>query len=121
MQVTFTSVDDQMNRVQFSTPVEQLTNGYQFKDESMDQTMLTVLIEEDCIHFIRTGQVDMTIVFDRMTTTIGSYKNTEGLEFQFLIHCKRLLISSKQIIIHYDMILDEKTKSKHKISLHFKG
>lgn len=119
MQVTFTSVDDQMNRVQFHSPVEQLAQGYRFKDGSMEETMLTVLIEQDRLHFIRTGQAQMDIIFDRMTTTVGSYKNQDGLEFQFLVVCKRLYISLKQIIIHYEMILDEQTKSKHKISLLF--
>lgn len=118
MQVTFSSMDDQMNRVQFSSNLEQLDNHYWFEDKSIPNTMIHLWIEENLIHLKRTGQTVMDMLFDPTEETLGSYQNDLGLAFEFIIHCTNLTISSKQIIIHYEMKQDEFI-SKHKISFVF--
>lgn len=118
MQVTFSSIDDQLNRVQFSSEVKLVDHHYCFEDKSSANTMIHLWIETHCIHLKRTGQVVMDMLFDPEKETLGTYQNEMGLELEFVIRCIKLSISPKQIMIQYEMKQDS-FLSKHKISFLF--
>ncbi len=119
MQVTFSSIDDQLNKIEFTSNLEQLEHHYWFEDKSMPNTMIHLWIEGNCIFLKRTGQTLMNMVFDPTEETLADYKSNIGLSFEFIIHCTKLSISSKQIIIHYEMKQDDDFISKHQISFVF--
>lgn len=119
MQVTFTSLDEEMNRIQYEASVKQEENYFIFEDKSVSDTQVKLLIESEVVHLIRFGQVQMEMIFDPKKKTMGHYQNEMGLEFQFMIVCTKLSISKDCVIIHYQMILDETIKTKHKITLLF--
>ncbi|MDE5566542.1 MAG: DUF1934 domain-containing protein [Anaeroplasmataceae bacterium] len=119
MQVTFSSLDEEMNRIQYEASVKQEENYLIFEDKSVPNTWVKILIESEVIHLVRYGQVQMEMTFDPTKKTIGHYQNEMGLDFNFMIDCSKLSISKEHITIHYQMILDETIKTKHKISLLF--
>ncbi len=119
MQVTFSSIDDQLNKVRFETDVVIKDNTYYFKDKSTENTDIELTIYQNEVHFKRIGQTQMKLILIENRRTIGHYKNEMGLDFSFYIDCKQLTISKEQIKIQYEMILDKQIKSLHKILLIF--
>lgn len=119
MQVLFSSIDDQLNRVRFETDVVVKDHTYYFKDKSTEQTEIELTVYQNEVHFNRTGQIQMKLILIENKKTLGYYKNNMGLEFSFYVDCKQLIISKEQIKIQYEMILDKQTKTLHKILLIF--
>ncbi len=118
MKVVFSSLDDQMNRINFTSEVQQLGNQYLFEDKSLQNTTIQLRVEDDCVHLKRSGQTVMDILFDPTEETLGSYQNEMGLAFEFVIHCTKLSITPKRIMIRYEMKQDM-LLSKHQISFVF--
>ncbi len=119
MQVLFSSMDDQLNKIRFETDVVVKDNTYYFKDKSTEHTEIELTIHQNEVHLNRVGQTQMKLIFIENRKTMGYYKNEMGLDFSFYIDCKQLTISKEQIKIQYEMILDKQIKSLHKILLIF--
>lgn len=119
MKVSFLSLDDSNNKVNFTTEVVSRDNLYMFNDLSTTNTQIEIEVLDDSLRLIRTGDITMNMLFDLHNQTRGSYKNNEGLEFVFEVLTTRLEITSNKIRIDYEMIMEKETLSKHKISLLF--
>lgn len=119
MKVSFLSMDDNDNKVSFTTDVIKKDNRYLFNDLSTTNTQIEMEILGNNIRLVRTGDITMYMLFDSNFQTSGSYKNTEGLSFDFEIKTTRLDILSNKIRIDYDMIIENETLSSHKLSLLF--
>lgn len=117
MKISFLSMDDQKNKVYFVTEASYEGNAFIFADKSCRDTWIRMIIEENGIHLIRTGSIQMEMTFHLECLTAGYYKNEEGLEFDFSIECKKLSIQKKRISIQYDMLLEEKKVSSHNLSM----
>ena len=46
-------------------------------------------------------------------STQGIYKNKDGLEFDFEVHTKSLIIEKNKLKVSYDMVMDEDILSSH--------
>ena len=119
MKVSFLSMDDNDNKVSFVTDVIKKDNRYLFNDLSTTNTQIEIEILGSNIRLVRTGDITMYMLFDVNFYTSGSYRNSEGLSFDFDIKTTRLDILSNKIRIDYDMILEKEILSSHKISLLF--
>lgn len=119
MKVSFLSMDNNENKVNFTTEVEKKDNIFIFNDLSTTNTTIEIEILNKNVRLTRTGDTTMYILFDLNYITSGSYKNSLGLAFEFDIKTTRLDILSNKIRIDYDMIIDKETLSSHKISLLF--
>lgn len=115
MEITFYSLDDENNKVFFKSKGIKENNIISFIDKSNDNT--TILLEQNTssIIFYRKGDIDMKMILEKNIINSCYYKNQNGLEFDFKVYCKELIIKEKRIDIEYDMILDEDIISSHKI------
>lgn len=119
MKVAFLSIDDEGNKVHFTSQYNLKNNKIVFDDQSSDNTIIELENLKDKLIFKRIGTVNMQMTFQNQTTTEGFYANDLGLEFKFLVFCHNLTKTDKRIVIDYDLILGEEDKHRHKISLLF--
>ena len=119
MKVAFLSIDEDGNKVHFTSQCETNENKIVFADQSSDKTIIEIENLKDKLIFKRIGTINMQMSFQNQKTTEGFYANDLGLEFKFLIYCHKLTKNDKRIVIDYDLILNEEEKHRHKISLLF--
>lgn len=119
MKVSFISIDEEKNKVNFSAEVEKVDNIYKFKDGSCENTFIELEVLGQCIRLTRTGDINMYMLFDLNNITSGSYENNEGLEFDFEVKTTKIEVSKSKIRIDYSMIMEKETLSSHKLSLLF--
>ena len=119
MKVSFISVDDEKNKINFSTGVIYNDNKYTFVDQTTPNTTIEIEVLGECIRLTRTGDTTMYMLYDLANITSGSYENVEGLEFNFEIKTTKLEIQKTKIRIDYSMIMDKQVLSSHKLSLLF--
>ena len=115
MEVFFYSLDNENNKVSYKSNAE-LSNGkLVFIDKSIESTTIHLSIMKDKLELQRIGNTNTDLVFIENKTTKAHYKNIDGLEFDFLVKCNKLITSLNRIDIEYDMILDNELLSSHKI------
>ena len=119
MKVSFISIDDEKNKISFSTETIKSDNRYTFQDKTSQNTMIEIEVLEPCVRLTRTGDISMYMLFDLNNITSGSYENKEGLEFEFEIKTDKLEVQNSKIRIDYSMIMDNQVLSSHKLSLLF--
>ena len=119
MKVSFISIDDEKNKINFTTDVIYIDNKYTFTDKTTENTVIEIEVLGECIRLTRTGDVSMYMLYDLNNITSGSYENKEGLEFSFEIQTTKLEIQNSKIRIDYSMIMDKQVMSSHKLSLLF--
>ena len=119
MKVSFISIDDENNKINFSTDVTLLDNKYTFIDKTTPNTNIEIEVLGECVRLTRTGDTTMYMLYDLKNITSGSYENVEGLEFSFEIKTTKLEIQKTKIRIDYSMIMDKQVLSSHKLSLLF--
>ena len=119
MKVSFISIDDEKNKINFSTEVIKIDNKYTFDDKTTKNTKIEIEVLGKCVRLIRTGDITMYMLYDLENITSGSYENSEGLEFNFEIKTTKIEIEKSKIRIDYSMIMDKQVLSSHKLSLLF--
>ena len=119
MKVSFISIDDENNRINFSTDVQVDGNKYSFIDKTTSNTNIEIEVIGENVRLTRTGDVTMYMLYDIKNITSGSYENNEGLEFNFEIKTTKLEVSKSRIRIDYSMLMEKEVLSSHKLSLLF--
>lgn len=115
MEVTFYSLDDENNKIFFKSKGTKEKNIISFADKSNENTTISLEILDSSITFYRKGNVDMKMILKKNKILDCYYKNQIGLEFNFKVNCKELIIKENRIDMEYDMILDNDIMSSHKI------
>ena len=120
MKVSFISIDDEKNKINFTSDVLYIDNIYRFNDGSTQNTTIELEIIGECVRLTRTGDINMYMLFDLNNITCGSYENNEGLEFDFEIKtCLEIILSNattnKEPIGQYALLL---LKAKNKFDLY---
>lgn len=110
-------MDEDGNKVHFESEAVINQEELAFVDKSCENTTIHFLFSDTKMVLQRDGDTQMEMVFDLQKRTNGFYENSEGLRFDFLVECTHLECTNQKITIHYTMILDKQTKTKHKISL----
>ena len=119
MNLTFYSKDSNDNKVLFTTSYIKDDNEVIFNDESVSNTTIYLIINNDSIIFKRKGSILMDITIKKDLTTKCHYENEMGLSFDFLVKTKSLLIREKRIEMEYSLFLDGDIISTHKITIIF--
>ncbi|MDE6660419.1 MAG: DUF1934 family protein [Anaeroplasmataceae bacterium] len=113
MLVSFLSIDNQKNKTSFQAEAVQKDNIIEFEDKSAANTHIKITILEDSFLLERIGFIEMQLYFCLDKPTQGKYKNKDGLEFDFDIHTKSLIIEKSKLKVSYDMVMDEDILSSH--------
>lgn len=93
-------------------------NTYSFKDLSIDNTNISFkLINNHEIVLNRNGKINQVIHFVLGERTSSFYSGEYGLEFNFNIVTKKILIETKKISVEYDMFIDNEYQDTIKIYL----
>ena len=119
MKVSFISIDDENNKINFSTEVTKVDNIYRFIDKTTNNTTIEIEVLGNSVRLTRIGDITMYMLYDINNITSGSYENVEGLEFNFEIKTTKLEVQNNKIRIDYSMIMDKQVMSSHKLSLLF--
>lgn len=115
MKVFFYSIDDEKNKINFNTEGFYENDYLVFSDKSIPNTKIYLKYENNTLIFKRFGFVNMNVRLHHQEKTNAWYKNDMGLEFNFITFTKVLNYKDNRIDIEYDMILDNKVYSTHKI------
>ena len=115
MRLSFHSISDNEDKIFYETSYVKEDNELVFLDKTCENTTNHLIFIDDKIKLVRTGEINMEMLFDLSKDTIGNYSNNMGLEFSFIIRCYNLKVTKNKILIEYNMILDEFTSSTHKI------
>lgn len=115
MIVSFNSLDEELNKVSFVSKAKRINDIIVFEDKSVNDTMINLKIRNNSIIIDRSGHVNLYMEFKENNIFKTKYKSNDGLEFDFEIFCNMLDIKQNRIDIEYDMILDDFTKTHHKI------
>lgn len=119
MILTFHSVDSNDNKIIYKTEYKKENNVIIFKDKSMENTEIHLIVDNDSIIFQRIGDNEMNLMLMYNQKTTGYYKNNMGLEFEFEAYTISLTITTKKISIEYTMFLEDNPISTHKIWILF--
>lgn len=88
----------------FKTTGELKDNRIIFSDDEKNKHF--IIIHKDHIEYHKRGSMNMKYVFDLKQTTIGTY-SIDGNNFKFVIETKELLKKENEIMIRYDLLLDD--------------
>ncbi|MDE6047614.1 MAG: DUF1934 domain-containing protein [Anaeroplasmataceae bacterium] len=113
MVVSFLSFDNEKNKTSFQTEAIQNGNIIRFEDKSSIGTQIQITLLEDSFVLDRFGLIEMHLHFCLDKFTKGTYKNTEGLEFDFWVQTSSLAIEKNKLKVNYDMKMDEEILSSH--------
>lgn len=115
MKVFFYSIDDDNNKIHFNADGFYEEDFLTFEDKSIPNTKIYLKQENNELIFKRLGFVEMNMRLKHQEKTKAKYKNDMGVEFDFETITKILSYKDNRIDIEYDMILDDKVYSTHKI------
>lgn len=111
MFVSFLSIDQEMNKTKFQSEATLNANEILFEDKSCLDTKIKLTILENSLILERFGFIDMRMQFCLDKHTYGTYKNKDGLEFDFEVFTKRLEINRTKIKVSYDMLVNKEVLS----------
>ncbi|MCM1130602.1 MAG: DUF1934 domain-containing protein [Roseburia sp.] len=107
MVVSFLSFDNEMNKTSFQSKAMQKGNEILFEDKSSIDTKIKITILENSLILERFGFIEMILHFCLDEYTRGTYRNKDGLEFDFEIYTKSLAIEKNKLKVSYDMLKDK--------------
>ncbi|MDE7263499.1 MAG: DUF1934 domain-containing protein [Anaeroplasmataceae bacterium] len=119
MIVSFLSFDDEKNKVFFQTEAIQKENEIWFEDKSCSNTKIKLTLLESSLVLERFGFIEMHLHFDLDKVTIGSFKNEDGVCFDFFVRTIDLSLGKNKFKVKYEMIMDDEILSCHSFQLTF--
>ncbi len=117
MIVSFISIDEDNNKIEYTSHANIDNNKIIFKDKSTNDTNIMIYQESDSLYLKRYGMVDMIMEYKLGYKTKGYYKNQDGIEFEFQIFTKYLEINADKCIVDYQMIVENDVVSKTSVIL----
>ena len=113
MVVSFLSFDNEKNKISFQAEAKQTEHTLEFEDKSTSNTQMRITVHKNSLIVERIGSINMYLHFCLDKSTLGTYKNQEGLEFSFEVHTKTLTIEKNKFKVSYDMVMEEDILSSH--------
>ena len=90
MKVSFISIDDEKNKINFTSDVLYIDNIYRFNDGSTQNTTIELEIIGECVRLTRTGDINMYMLFDNKLGNIQLPYNWERLFYCNFQHSFRI-------------------------------
>lgn len=91
-----------------------------FKDESMEDTKITITFLKSGISLKRDGKINMHQSFFLGEKTEGHYQSDLGVSFAMEAYTKELVIKPSSISLVYDSYIDEILQTTIKIAIKIK-
>jgi uncharacterized beta-barrel protein YwiB (DUF1934 family) len=98
---TMTSLD---SKARFNTTGEFKENRIIFNDDEGNRHF--IIMQSDSVEYHKRGSMNMKYVFSLKHSTNGTYE-IDGNKFLFTIKTKELKTNNNEIIIKYDLLLDD--------------
>ena len=118
MLIYFEMISENVN-INFKVFGKKEDNVLIFPDKSVPNTIMNVIIENNKIEIIRSGNVNMRQVFKLGTKIEGYYKTSDGIEFEIACYTKELSVTENSITILYEHYLEDKWQSSNKLKILF--
>ena len=99
MKISFLSIDNEKNRIFFSSEAVKSNDELAFVDGTTPNTTIHLITIDNKLKLIRDGSVKMEMIFIDKEKTKGTYRNEMGLEFEFDIFCHELIIEEQRYVI----------------------
>lgn len=115
MKITFHSINSENNKICFTSDGYYENDVLVFEDKSISNTKIYLNISSSFIEFQRKGEIEMYLKIIKNQKTAGYYKNSIGLDFEFEVNTKEVIIKNNKILLEYSLILDNEEISTHKI------
>lgn len=119
MIVSFVSIADENNKIEFTAKAEVRLDEIIFEDKSMSNTMISIKHENSSIILKRFGATNMLMEYRLGCLTSGYYRNNEGIDFEFEIYTRYLKVGNDKYSVSYDMIVENEIVSKISFELNF--
>ncbi len=101
IEFSMTSLD---SKASFTTTGEIKENRIIFNDNEENRHF--IIMHNDSIEYHKRGSMNMKYVFNLKHSTSGTYE-IDGNRFLFVIETKELIIEDNEIMITYDLLLDD--------------
>ena len=109
-----TSLD---SKVSFNTVGEIKENHIIFNDNEKNRHY--VIINSESIEYYKRGSMSMKYIFDLKHNTKGTYE-VDGNKFEFIIKTKILNIMDNELMIKYDLFLDNEIINKSTLLIKYR-
>lgn len=116
MRISFYSFSDD-EKVHFEAEGTIIDNVISFYDNTNVHTQYIIDKINNTIKINRTGSIKSSMFFEEGKINNSLYESSEGLNLEFLVHCKSVSIEKNKIMIEYSLILDENILNNYKIWL----
>ncbi len=107
-----TIVDDE--KIEYTTDLEALENGFSFVDKTLNN-LIYIYKEQDWIYLRRLGSVTQEMRFKEGVKSLTKYENNEGLALDLEIKTIKAKLTETGFFLHYNLLMDKKVISDHKI------
>lgn len=116
MKIKFYSISDGQTIKYETDAIDYNEDMYLFLDKSLPNTTLYLeKLNNDSLLFKRYGDTQMEIVFSKHNKSMGTYKNSMGLDFEFEAYTNDLIIYKDKISIDYEFYFDNIHQGNFKI------
>ncbi len=112
MIVSFISIDEDDNKIEYTSSADVINDKIIFMDKSTTNTNIMIYKKNDSLYLKRYGLIDMTMEYKLGNKTLGYYKNQDGIEFEFQTYTNYLEIKDDKYIVDYEMIVENDVVSK---------
>ena len=116
----FKSMDKEGNINSFETKCEYKNGLFIFNDLATENTIIYVTITDKSVTITRKGNTNMELLLSLDEKTLGNYKNSLGLEFEFIVKTNELVINNNQIYADYSLFVENDLVNQQKMWLLFK-
>ena len=118
MLVIFEMISENLN-INYKVFGKKEGNVLTFPDKTYPNTIMTVIMEEDCVEIKRSGNVVMNQRFKFNSKEEGFYKNDQGLEFKIASFTTEMTITINQIEVFYENYIEDQWQSSNKLKIIF--
>ena len=114
IEFSMTSLDSE---ARFNTTGEIKENRIIFNDNEENRHF--IIMHNDSIEYHKRGSMNMKYVFNLEHNTNGTYE-IDGSRFLFIIKTEELIIKDKEIMIKYDLLLDDEIVNKSTLIIKYR-
>ena len=113
MKLLFRSfVDDEKS--EYTTNLNVVDKGFSFQDKE-NNSLVYIFKDEDSLVLRRMGSITQELIFKEGQKTPTKYENIDGLCLDLEISTIAAKLTETGFFLHYDLLMDKKVVSNHKI------
>lgn len=103
--------------LEYFADAKKIDGAYIFKDESLENTQISMKPIGNTLLFERFGDVSMKVLYENGKNCSGAYANKMGLDFDFVAKTDLLDIKDNEINLQYDLFIDGEKQNTCRIRI----